>query len=295
MKTPVNNNMICDIHTGSCDTVTSTVLPKVKMIYFTDPICSACWGIEPQLRKLKLEYGDHFEIEYRMGGLLKSWQSYGGNDVSGPASVADHWEEAAKHYQMPIDANVWREDPLQSSYPASIAFKAAQLQDEQKAIKLLRRLREMVFVEKKNIAKGGNILQAAEECGLDTQQLMVDYAGRATAFFEEDLEITKQWGVRGFPTIYFTSEDGSKLKLYGSSSYEQYETALLQLLPGITKKVLKDDDAIFQSYSTIAEKELAVIRETGLDKAIHDLHLMKEAGTFSKISTPYGSLWKKIA
>lgn len=138
-------------------------------------------------------------------------------------------------------------------------------------------------------------MQAAEECGLDTQQLMVDYAGRATAFFEEDLEITKQWGVRGFPTIYFTSEDGSKLKLYGSSSYEQYETALLQLLPGITKKVLKDDDAIFQSYSTIAEKELAVIRETGLDKAIHDLHLMKEAGTFSKISTPYGSLWKKIA
>lgn len=153
MKTPVNNNMICDIHTGSCDTVTSTVLPKVKMIYFTDPICSACWGIEPQLRKLKLEYGDHFEIEYRMGGLLKSWQSYGGNDVSGPASVADHWEEAAKHYQMPIDANVWREDPLQSSYPASIAFKAAQLQDEQKAIKLLRRLREMVFVEKRILPK----------------------------------------------------------------------------------------------------------------------------------------------
>ena len=25
----------------------------IKVIYYTDPICSSCWGIEPQLRKLK--------------------------------------------------------------------------------------------------------------------------------------------------------------------------------------------------------------------------------------------------
>jgi hypothetical protein len=32
---------------------------------------TSCCGIEPQLRKLKLEYGNSVEIEYRMGGLLK--------------------------------------------------------------------------------------------------------------------------------------------------------------------------------------------------------------------------------
>lgn len=293
MNTPANNDMICDTATGTCTTAPGDMPPvKVKMIYFTDPICSACWGIEPQLRKLKLEYGDHFDIEYRMGGLLRSWQSYGGRDVSGPASVAGHWEEAAKHYQMPIDADVWREDPLESSYPASIAFKAAQLQGQEKAIKFLRRLREMVFVEKQNIAKGGVILQAAEDSGLDTQQLMADYAGRASTLFEEDLEVTRQWGVRGFPTVFFTTEDGSKLKLYGSRTYQQYEFALQQLVPGITKKSLPPDEVLFDQLGSLAEKELAVIKDISVEEAMEQLQAMNEGDKLNRISTRYGNLWK---
>ena len=31
---------------------------------------------------------------------------------------------------MPIDGDVWLEDPLNSSYPPSIAFKAAEMQDK---------------------------------------------------------------------------------------------------------------------------------------------------------------------
>ena len=83
-----------------------------------------------------------------MGGLLKSWDTYGGRDVSGPASVADHWEEASAYYEMPIDGDVWRQDPLDSSYPPSVAFKAAQLQGEKESLAFLRRIKEMVFIEK---------------------------------------------------------------------------------------------------------------------------------------------------
>lgn len=42
----------------------------ITLLYFTDPICSSCWGTEPQLRRLKLEYGDAIDIQYHMGGLL---------------------------------------------------------------------------------------------------------------------------------------------------------------------------------------------------------------------------------
>jgi hypothetical protein len=91
---------------------------------------------------LKQEYGQYFDIEYRMGGLLKSWNEYGGTDVNGPQSVAQHWKEASAYYQMPIDGDVWNEDPLHSSYPPAIAFKAAQLQDSHKADRFLRRIKE---------------------------------------------------------------------------------------------------------------------------------------------------------
>src|SRR5690606_41442198 len=76
--TLVNNPLLCDSVTGTCEIPEGNSAAKgvaekagdqpLRMIYFTDPICSSCWGIEPQLRKLKLEYGDSIQMEYRRGG-----------------------------------------------------------------------------------------------------------------------------------------------------------------------------------------------------------------------------------
>ena len=160
MKT--QNPLLCDPKTGICELPQteltsiikhiSTEKKPVKVMYYTDPICSTCWGIEPQLRKLKLEYGGVLDIEYRMGGLLPDW-SYNSGGISEPSDVAPHWDEVSKYYDMPIDGDVWLEDPLHSSFPPSIAFKAAQLQSETKALSFLRRIREMVFLEKKSVAE----------------------------------------------------------------------------------------------------------------------------------------------
>lgn len=73
--------------------------------------------------------------------------------TSKPSDVAQHWDEVSLHYDMPIDGDLWLEDPLDSSYPPSIAFKAVQMQDQEKAILFLREIREMVFLQKKNIAR----------------------------------------------------------------------------------------------------------------------------------------------
>jgi len=112
-----NNPLLCDIETGVCETPdgssdTSTQTKthssekSVKIIYYTDPICSSCWGIEPQLRKLKLEYGAYIDIEYRMGGLLPDW-SYNSGGISKPSGVAHHRDEVIVYYDMPNDDDVW--------------------------------------------------------------------------------------------------------------------------------------------------------------------------------------------
>ncbi|ULT40102.1 DsbA family protein [Niabella defluvii] len=88
------------------------------------------------------------EIDYRMGGLLPDW-SYNSGGISKPSDVAHHWDEVSVYYDMPIDGDVWLEDPLPSSYPPSVAFKAAQMQDHAKAVAFLRIIREMVFCKEK--------------------------------------------------------------------------------------------------------------------------------------------------
>ncbi|WP_018477184.1 ClpXP adapter SpxH family protein [Pontibacter roseus] len=296
--------LYCDTETGVCeipttqasieDTNIASVQKPIKLLYFTDPICSSCWGIDPQLKKLALEYGPYFEVEYRMGGLLPSWEAYGGRDVNGPASVAQHWEEAGAHYEMPINGDLWLEDPLPSSYPPSIAFKAAQLQGEEKAGKFLRRIKEMIFLEKKNIARWENLALAAEQTNLDVAQLKADFEGEAIALFQQDLALARQLGVRGFPTIFVTDKNDNRILIYGSRPYEQYEQALLQLHPEATKQAYDTAYAsLFGRYSTLTTKEFAVLSSMKTVEAETHLQELQAQGKIGKYASKNGALWMK--
>jgi len=296
------NIMLCDPETGICEvpvkqstnieTNISSKNKPVRVLYFTDPICSSCWGIEPQLRKLKLEYGDFFEMEYRMGGLLAGWNTYGGSDVSNPNDVAVHWEEAGAFYEMPIDGDVWIEDPLSSSYPPSIAFKAAQLQNHNKALDFLRRIKEMVFLEKKNIERWENLEIAASQAGLDAEQLRIDFEGKGKELFNQDLALAGQLGVRGFPTIFFTDEDDNRFKVYGSKPYESYEQALLKLYPGAVKHTIDTSfENIFSHYSTLTSKEFGVLTDRNKDVAEDFLNELYKQNKLGKYVSKNGVLW----
>lgn len=300
MKVNEVNPLLCDPETGMCEIPATegenvvqykSASKMLKLVYFTDPICSSCWGIEPQLRKLKLEYGDYLEIEYRMGGLLPDW-NYNSGGISKPADVALHWDEVSEHYDMPIDGDVWLEDPLHSSYPPSIAFKAAQLQSEGKAILFLRELRELVFLKKKNIAKWENISAAAQKVGLNVVQLKSDFEGKATDLFEEDLKLARDMGVRGFPTMYFIDDSGNKELVYGLRHYAFYEMAILKLNPDIRKKEYsKKWKALFAQYSSLSAKEFSEL--SGMPRTESGIFLkeLSTKGELEQLKTKNGSIW----
>lgn len=295
---------MCDPETGICEipsaqsagtevNISATKKP-LRLLYFTDPICSSCWGIEPQLRKLKSEYGSYFDIEYRMGGLLPSWNTYGGKDVSSPADVAHHWDKVSAHYDMPIDGNVWLEDPLSSSYPPSIAFKAAQIQDETKALTFLRRIKEMVFLEKKNITRWEHLEQAALHAGLNTEKLKTDFDGSAKELFEQDLQLAKSLGVRGFPTIFFMDEEGNRLKVYGVKPYEHFEKTLVNLHPQAFKETVQlNERTVFEIYSSATTKEFSLLTGQSMESAERILNDLFANGTIEKYNSKNGPLWKR--
>lgn len=295
-----NNPLLCDPIEGVCGIPDSDASNKievqnsqkpVKVIYFTDPICSSCWGIEPQLRKLKLEYGDSIEIEYRMGGLLPDW-SYNGGGISKPSDVAHHWDEVSQYYDMPIDGDVWLEDPLNSSYPPSIAFKAAQSQDKEKAILFLRAIREMVFLQKKNIAKWENLAIAAQKVGLDEEKLKTDAESEAKLLFNEDLEYAKKHGVRGFPTLFFTDRNGKRETVYGSKPYSFFEVALFKLQQSASKtEYEKDWGNLFSKYHSMTAREFSELSGIQRTEAEKQLNELEAKGNLVKLTTKNGSIW----
>ncbi|HLO72771.1 MAG TPA: ClpXP adapter SpxH family protein [Flavobacterium sp.] len=297
-----NNPLMCDPESGICEIPTNKISSAessliksdkkpVKIIYYTDPICSSCWGIEPQLRKLKLEYGNNIEVEYRMGGLLPNW-SYNSGGISKPSDVAHHWDEVSVYYDMPIDGNVWLEDPLNSSYPPSIAFKAAQMQDNEKAILFLREIREMVFLQKKNITKWEHLELAGKKVGLDIVKLKTDYEGKAKELFEEDLKLGRELGVRGFPTMFFTDTTGQKEMVYGSKPYSTFESTLLKLFPTATKTSYdKTWNAIFSKYNSLTAKEFSELTGTPRNESEKYLDDLTAKGQLEKLTTKNGAMW----
>ncbi|WP_443938520.1 DsbA family protein [Pedobacter sp. MW01-1-1] len=300
--TKTNNPLLCDPVEGFCGIAdnsgsekieTSKTTKSIKVVYFTDPICSSCWGIEPQLRKLKLEYGNILDFEYRMGGLLPDW-SYNSGGISKPADVAHHWDEVSAYYDMPIDGDVWLEDPLDSSYPPSIAFKAAQMQSEEKAILFLRAIREMVFLQKINIAKWENLKKAAETIQLDVAQFANDYNAGAKVLFEEDLALAKQYGVRGFPTLFFIGPDGQKEIVYGTKPYAYLENALSNVVPNAIKSIYsKNWENLFSTYPTLTAKEFSELSATPRAESEKLLNALVANGSLVIRSMKNGSIWMR--
>jgi 2-polyprenyl-6-methoxyphenol hydroxylase-like FAD-dependent oxidoreductase/predicted DsbA family dithiol-disulfide isomerase len=264
----------------------------IDVLYFTDPICSTCWIIQPLIRKLKLEYGNYLNIRYCMGGLLPSWTDYTGGSIKKPADAAEHWELACACHEMPLDGDVWIEDPLHSSYPPSIAFKAAQLQDPEKAISFLRRIQEMVFLEKKNIIKWEHLHQAAFDNGLDSARLLRDFEGRAKELFDEDLELAREMDVHSFPTLFFSNSNEMQIKLKGLQPYEKFEEVILSLVPEAEKtQINTDPESLFCHFPTMTDKEFSVLTNTPREDAMETLNALLENGSIERFESKNGRIW----
>ena len=270
----------------------ANISKPIKILYFTDPVCSSCWVIQPILRKLKLEYDDYLDIEYHMGGLLPSWQNYDKGIIKTPNDAAKHWEDVSEQHNIPLDGDIWIEDPLNSSFPPSIAFKAAQLQNNDKAVFFLRRIKEMVFIEKKNITKWEYIEQAALTSGLDSALLLKNIKCSARKLFEEDLELAKSYDISTFPTLLFSNGTGPQIKLKGLHQYEKFENTIHQLLPGVKKKdKIIEPKSLFTMFNSMSESEFSFLSNISIERGKEILNQLYEENVINKYEGKNGFIW----
>ncbi|GAA3731893.1 hypothetical protein GCM10022378_20240 [Salinicoccus jeotgali] len=239
-----NKNMICDLETGICKETEaedtglidfSQTKKTLDVYYITDPICSHCWAQEPVFRRFTEQYGHHFNFHTVMGGLLEKWHDGPidpANGIYKPADVAGHWREVGVQTRMPIDGNVMIQDPVQSSFPASRVFKVIQRDHSDKmATVYLRRVREAVFVNNRNISDAAVLADVIDDMGLDGSSIVSESEKtEAHNLLQEDFALTAQLGARGFPTIIMINADNQGVKIVGGRSFESYVDGLEQVM-----------------------------------------------------------------
>lgn len=164
--------------------------------------------MEPQMRKLRYLLKDRLIIKYIMGGLLRDWKHYSDNlnNINRPSQLGPLWMEAKQRSGQPIEENIWLFNPVDTSYPACMAVKAAENQSLVAGEAMLRKLREAVMMNKKNIGETEVLMELAldlEQKGILNKDRFEKclFSEEASRLFQKDLDLLKIKGIGRFPTL----------------------------------------------------------------------------------------------
>ncbi|CAL9669899.1 DsbA family oxidoreductase [Streptomyces sp. enrichment culture] len=115
-----------------------------EVVEYTDPLCPWAWGSEPVLRRLRAALPAGVRWRRVFGILFDEDDDPAPDPAAETAWYARYVEDVTRHTGAPRAARLRR--VAASSWPASLVAKAAQAQGTDVAERVLRRLRETVFV-----------------------------------------------------------------------------------------------------------------------------------------------------
>lgn len=268
-------------------------MPAVTLTQVTDPACTWCWGAEPVLRRLEETYRDQVSFEFVTGGLVRDFETFhdAANGITAPADVAPHWETAAARHGMPVDADVWRVDPPRSTYPASVAYHAAKAQDPAAARRYLRRLREAVATERRNVARREVLVSLADGIGLDVDALVEALDdGSAREAFSADRAFARRHGATQFPSFRVSAAGGTRW-LFGFQRFDALAAAIEDIAPGVTRHDPRPLVDFLRRRGRVATAEVAETYGLDAGKATETLRSLVEDGVLEVEKRGTGYVW----
>lgn len=267
----------------------------LEIYLFVDPLCPECWALEPITKKLQIEYGRFFTIKHVLSGRLATL-NFG--KKSKYQSIAELWGKTANRFGISCDGSLWLENPLSSPYLTSIAIKAAEMQGRKYGIRFLRKIQEVLFLEKQNVSSFEVILECAKSVQLDLEEFQNDiHSDIASKAFQCDLKITAEMDVQEIPTLVFFNENIEEegIKITGYYPYEVYVQILEEMLQYKPIPASPPALASFVKYfKVVAAKEIAVVYNMSINEVNREMKKLQLKQMVEKIPAKYGTFWRSI-
>jgi predicted DsbA family dithiol-disulfide isomerase len=276
----------------------------VQVRFYTDPACPWSWAAEPALRRLMWEFGDELEFVWVMGGLARSYER------ANMLEVVSVWLEDAAAGGMPCDPRIWTENPLESTYPACEAAKAAAEQGAEAANRYLRVLREGIMCERRQLDHPDALIEAADRSGIDRPRFESDLGSDATRdAFAADLDEVRSppedardadaihRDSKGRERISFPSAlfigDGGRQGVWGSAAVDpdkMRDAALAAGAKQANEGPMEPLDAI-RRFGRCATRELEVLTEKPLPVLEAELWALARDRELKPARALTGTLW----
>ena len=147
--------------------------PVLEVVEYTDPLCPWAWGSEPVFRRLRAELAGQARWRRAYAILFDTDDDPAPDPEAEALWYSRYVAEVAAHTGAPRTVRLDR--VARSSWPAALAARAAEAQGPLVAERVLRRLRESVFLLGRPADTGERVLDCLRGVpGLDLDRLRAD-------------------------------------------------------------------------------------------------------------------------
>lgn len=194
--------------------------------YFADPMCSWCWGFTPVISAIKASYSDRVKIALMLGGLRP-----GTTEPVTPKfreETLRHWRDVHKMTGQPFAfEGAMPEGFVYDTEPASRAVITVAEIIPEATFPYFKSVQEAFYARGQDVTKTKTLAELAEQHNIDKPRFL-------ERFESEDVKnkththfrITRESGVRGFPTIVLQAGSGQRLLTNGCRPLEELRLEL---------------------------------------------------------------------
>ncbi len=196
-----------------------------ELMYFSDPMCSWCYGFGPVIEKLQESYADRMPLQMILGGLRPDEERPLPEKMS--AEIAHHWEAVKEMTGREFDFSFFEKHPgfVYNTALACRAVVAAGRGDSPRPMQFQHALQSRFYAQGEDPTDVETFASVAEEVGLDPAQFREAYADDETeSITRNNFAVARAFGINGYPTVVLHERDGENEKhILVSRGYMPYE------------------------------------------------------------------------
>ncbi|WP_448103523.1 DsbA family protein [Pedobacter panaciterrae] len=205
----------------------------MKVFYFTDPMCSWCYGFSPAVKKLKENYPE-IDLQITSGGFSPYSQQV--VDQEYKDFLAFHWRNVNQRsgqffdHSMKFISDSFRYDTEPSSRALTVIQELLPKQD----FEFLSLMQKSFYVEGKDITNDTVLAGLAEELAIEKNDFLDRFhSEEMKQKTNQGFQFSRQLGVQGFPTLLTLENGNVKVITRGFQDYDSLKLILDNLLSNL--------------------------------------------------------------
>lgn len=167
-----------------------------------DPMCSWCYGFQPELDEF-LHHYPNAQITWVMGGLAPDNDEPMDNELK--QTIVSYWHQIESKTQVTFNHDFWQlNTPYRSTFMACRAVIAAETLRENSASEMAKAIQAAYYQQAKNPSLVAILVDCAINIGLNKDAFSKTLASDETQTrLEQDFALSHQLGVSGFPSLFY--------------------------------------------------------------------------------------------